>query len=83
MKAPHPSPTEPSALEDEIRRSIRSRTGAQIQLLQVEVRPDKIVLSGITSRYYHKQLAIQSVFDAIGSRRDTSIEINIQVDCYE
>ena len=66
-------------LKDAIERRIVARTGGQIQSLQVDVTGDQIVLAGYASCNYHKQLALQGVFDTIGATRGPRIQLNIEV----
>jgi hypothetical protein len=62
-----------------IRRRINQLTGGQIRSLDVEVIGNQIIVSGHASCFYHKQLALRGVQDAIGEAFGIEIEINIQV----
>jgi hypothetical protein len=71
---------EPMVLANAIKHRIVQRTGKQIETLQVEVSNDRIVIRGRTATFHLKQLALQSVFDVIGSTSTTQIELDVQVD---
>jgi hypothetical protein len=66
----------------EIQHAIESRillrTGGRIQSLNVKVTGDHIVISGRTSCFYHKQLALQGVLDVTGAAGAT-FEFNVEV----
>ena len=47
---------------------VTSRTGVAIRNLQVQVTGERVVLSGRTTSYYHKQLATHAVINAIDER---------------
>lgn len=75
--------TEPIAqltdLERSIRQNVLNRTGQRIHALHVAVVNDCVVIQGRTATYYVKQLALQGVFDALGPRWPTRIDLKIQV----
>jgi hypothetical protein len=54
-----------SYLQDELESRVRARTGYRIRNLAVELRPDGIVLRGLTSTYYAKQLAQHGIRDLL------------------
>ncbi|MGE3780744.1 MAG: hypothetical protein AB7F89_26385 [Pirellulaceae bacterium] len=66
-------------LQAAIRRRISERTGGQIQSLEIAVEANRIVISGIASSYYHKQLAVEGTLESIGPRNGIGIEVNIEV----
>ena len=68
-----------SALEQAIKRQIVQRTGARIQGLEVEVTDDRVVVYGCVLCFYLKQLALQGVFDLLGSNAAMGIELNVEV----
>lgn len=55
----------PESLTETIERYVRSRTGASIRGLSVQVRDEEVVLTGRTSSYYNKQLATHAALDAL------------------
>jgi hypothetical protein len=66
-------------LEHPIKRRINSLTGGQIRSLDVEVIGNQIIVNGYASCFYHKQLALRGVQDAIGDAFGVEIEIKVQV----
>jgi hypothetical protein len=66
-------------LEHPIKRQINRLTGGQIRSLDVEVIGNQIIVSGYASCFYHKQLALRGVQEAIGDAFGIKIEINIHV----
>jgi hypothetical protein len=48
-----------------VERVIRNRTGGQIRELRVDVFNGEVILTGITSTYYTKQLASHAAMDAV------------------
>jgi len=68
-----------AALEHAIKRQIVQRTGVRIQGLEVEVTEDRVIVYGCVVCYYLKQLALQGVFDVLGSGAAMGIELNVEV----
>jgi hypothetical protein len=68
-----------SALEQAIKCQILQRTGARIQGLEVEVTDARVVVHGCVLCFYLKQLALQGVFDVLGSTAAMGIELNVEV----
>jgi hypothetical protein len=66
-------------LEQAIHRRIVQRTGKRIQGLEVEVTEDRVIVHGSVACYHHKQLALQGVFDVLGSGAALGIELRVQV----
>jgi hypothetical protein len=67
-------------LEQAIRDRIVQRTADRIRGLGVEATGDRIVISGRAATFHLKQLAIQGVFDVIGSRhKNQHVEIDVQI----
>jgi hypothetical protein len=56
-------------LRDDLERQVLSRTGRRIRDLAVELRPEGIVLRGVTQSYYIKQLAQHGVRDMMPNVR--------------
>ena len=52
--------TEAARVEEELARSILARTGGRLLGLAVEVLPEAVVLRGVTTSWYVKQLAQHS-----------------------
>ena len=48
-------------------------------MLEVEVAADKVIISGRTSTYYLKQLALHAVLDIVGVDGARRIELKIEV----
>jgi len=60
-----------------IHRAIRASTGGLIRELNVESQSDRVVVTGKTSSYYHKQLVTRAVLNNIVS--EDTLHNNIQV----
>ncbi len=56
---------ENTSLRSRLERQIRARTGQRIRNLDIELRPECVVLHGSTSTYYVKQLAQHGVKDVL------------------
>ncbi len=54
-----------SELTEMVERVIRNRTGGQIRELRVDVFNGEVILNGMTSTYYTKQLATHAAMDAV------------------
>jgi hypothetical protein len=52
-----------SHLKSELESRVLARTGRRVRQLDVEIRPERVVLRGLTATYYIKQLAQQEVRD--------------------
>ena len=66
-------------LESPIKRRIVALTGGQIRSLDVEVIGNQVIVSGWALSFYHKQLALRGVQDAIGEAYGIRIDLNIEV----
>ena len=55
------------------------RTGARIHMLEVEMVDNVVIIRGYAPCYYVKQLALQGVFDVLGSFRTSRVELNVCV----
>jgi hypothetical protein len=64
-------------VEQAIRDEIMRRTGGRIQLLEVEVRGERIVVRGRASCYHLKQLAIQAVLEVVDFACPISVELEV------
>lgn len=51
-----------------IERIVRCRTGGRIRDLRVDMSDDQVVISGVASTYYAKQLATHAALDEIPGR---------------
>lgn len=59
-----------------LERVLHCRTGNRIRDLQVQVYGDDVVISGVTTTYYAKQLATHAALNELADRRLTnSIEV--------
>jgi hypothetical protein len=77
-KQPRHQPASPG-LEKAIMHQIGQRTGARIQMLEVEMVDDVVIIRGYAPCYYVKQLALQAVLDVLGSFRTSRVELNVYV----
>jgi hypothetical protein len=69
-------PTSPQ-LEIELESRVNARTGRRVRNLAVELRPERIVLRGLASTYYVKQLAQQEICDILPNTcLENAIEVN-------
>jgi hypothetical protein len=50
-----------------------------VDALEVEVIEKRVVVRGRVASFHLKQLAIQGVFDIIGSNSESTLEIDLQV----
>lgn len=64
-------------LQHELEHRITLRTGRRVRNLTVELRPERVVLRGLASNYYVKQLAQHGVRELLP---DVSLENVIIVD---
>jgi hypothetical protein len=60
-----------------IERIVRCRTGGRIRDLRIDVTDDQVVISGVASTYYAKQLATHAALDEIRGRSLTN-SIDVQ-----
>ncbi len=66
-----------TALVSRIERIVRCRTGCRIRDLRVDLSGDRVVISGVASTYYAKQLATHAALDEIRGRSLTNaIEVH-------
>jgi hypothetical protein len=65
-----------SELASELESRVNVRTGRRIRNLAVELRPERVVLRGLASTYYVKQLAQQEIRDIMP---EASLENAIEV----
>jgi hypothetical protein len=64
-------------LRDDLERQVLSRTGRRIRDLTVELHPEGIVLRGVASSFYVKQLAQHGVRDVMPHvRLENAIVVN-------
>ena len=68
-----------SELDKAIRLQIVQRTSARIKMLEVEIVDNVVIIRGYAPCYYVKQLALQGVFDVLGSSRTSRVELNVDV----
>jgi hypothetical protein len=69
-------------LEQAIKDRIAQYTSGRIRMLEVSVFEDHIAISGVTTSFYHKQLAIQGLLFELGlwqSDREFRIDMQIAV----
>jgi hypothetical protein len=66
-------------LEQAITERIVQRTGQRIKSLRVEVNQDRVIIQGRAATYFLKQLALQGVFDVLGPRCPTRVQLDVQV----
>jgi hypothetical protein len=52
-------------LQRELEHRIRARTGGRLRNLQIELRPERVVLHGTASTFHVKQLAQHGVRDVL------------------
>ncbi len=52
-------------LQRELENKVLARTGRRVRNLDIELRPEGVVLRGVASSYYIKQLAQQGVRDVL------------------
>ncbi|OAI56080.1 hypothetical protein AYO47_09280 [Planctomyces sp. SCGC AG-212-M04] len=57
-----------NALVSRIERIVRCRTGGRIRDLRVDVTEEHVVISGVASTYYAKQLVTHAALDEIPGR---------------
>jgi hypothetical protein len=61
-----------NALVSRIERIVRCRTGGRIRDLRVDVSEDNVVISGVATTYYAKQLVTHAALDEIPGRMLTN-----------
>jgi hypothetical protein len=80
MVAPVQSnPADPAEWLDSIERRIHKRTWGRIDQLQVADTGNGIVVRGLASSFYDKQLAIQAVLEWLGGQSTTDFSLDIAV----
>jgi hypothetical protein len=52
-------------LREKLERHIRSRTGSQLRNLDIELSPDGVILHGLATTFYVKQLAQHGIRDLL------------------
>ena len=57
--------SDPSRLRTELEQQVQVRTGRRVRQLAIEVGPERVILRGLTSTYYVKQLAQHGVRDLL------------------
>jgi hypothetical protein len=65
------------ATEQAIRDAVASRTGARVQLHEVEVRDGLVVIRGRAPCYYVTQLAITAVVQVVGDARPIRVDLKV------
>jgi len=70
---------QPLQLDELIRARISQNTGGRIRALEVELIEDRVVIRGVTTSYYLKQLALQAVLEAVGGPGTMHIDFLVQV----
>jgi hypothetical protein len=66
-------------LEQAVMHQIVRRTGGRIQMLEVGMVDNVVIIRGYAPCYYVKQLALQGVFDVLGSFCTSRLELNVCV----
>lgn len=69
----------PVKLSEVLQDRIQWRTGGRIRQLCVVAQTDRVVVQGMTSSYYLKQLALAAVLDVIGSTATLPVTLEIRV----
>jgi hypothetical protein len=59
--------------------AIEKRTARQVRNLRVETREDRVVIRGIVSSFYVKQLVLQGILDAVGPTAQFCIDLKVDV----
>ena len=59
------STTLPLSSSAELERQVQVRTGRRVRNLAIELEPERVVMHGLATSYYVKQLAQQSIQDLI------------------
>jgi hypothetical protein len=68
-----------SELEQAIEQMIMHRTWGRVHRLKVDVDDHRVVVSGCTSCYYVKQLALEGILDVLGDDGSSQLELEIEV----
>ncbi|HCS54859.1 hypothetical protein [Rubinisphaera sp.] len=64
----------------QIEHSVRQLTGGLIRGLQISSDQDRVIMTGATDLYYHKQLATRAAMDALDGRQfNNEIVVSRQV----
>jgi len=71
--------TDPADLAGSLHRQIDWRTWGRIRQLHVEARTDRVVIQGMTTSYYLKQLALSAVQEVMGSAATVPVALEIEV----
>jgi hypothetical protein len=80
MSALHNGGTPPADLEQFIRDGILKRTGRGVRALEVALSEDGVVVRGLTTSYYLKQIALKAVFDVAGLAGLAGVDCSIRVE---
>lgn len=64
---------------DNLERQIRKRTWGRVSQLQVERATDRIVIHGIATSFYAKQLVLQAALESLDSVPGTPVALDIKV----
>ena len=73
--------TRDTELEERIQREIMQCTWGRIRRLRVEARNGSLMVEGVTTSYYVKQLAIKAMMDVVATlARAPSIVVEISLD---
>lgn len=70
-------PLSPAELTTEVERLVQERSSGRIRNLRVDVEGDILVLSGVTSNYYTKQVATHAALEVLLD--DMSLQNDIDV----
>jgi osmotically-inducible protein OsmY len=69
-----------SALERAVEQTIRERTRGRVRDLHVTSRDDEVIIHGMTSSYYLKQLALEAARRVLWGNGRIAMQVNIEVD---
>lgn len=70
---------DPADLAGSLQRQINWRTWGRIRQLHVKAQTDRVVIQGMTSSYYLKQLALSAVQEVMGSAATMPVVLEIEV----
>ena len=66
-------------VEQRITRHIQMRTGGRLRQLQFEEKENRLLIHGVASSYYIKQLALAAIVDVMGPATSAEVVVNIEV----
>jgi hypothetical protein len=69
-----------SDMLDNVQRQILKRTWGRVSQLQVERATDRIVIHGLTTSFYVKQLVLQAALEALDNMPGMPVALDIKVD---